>query len=85
MLNDGEKVRESRLRRLARRRGLELRASKRRDPRALGHGSCTYTLVESNTNAIVAGFTLDHVEEYLMKATRPDAVQRDDSKPNPRR
>jgi hypothetical protein len=83
MLNDGEKVRENRLRRMARRHGLELQASKRRDSRALDHG--TYALVEPDTNAIVAGFTLDRVEEYLIKATGPDAGWRDDSKPSPHR
>jgi hypothetical protein len=82
MLNEGEKIRENRLRRMAKRHGLELRGSTRRDSRALDHG--TYALVEPDTNAIVAGFTLDHVEEYLIKATRPDAAPRDRSKPNPR-
>lgn len=74
--DDGEKVRENRLQRMAKRQGLELRASQRRDPRALDQG--TYALVEPGTSTIVAGFTLDLIEEYLIEAARADAARRDD-------
>ena len=65
-----DKVRENRLRRMADRQGLALRASGRRDPRALDYGM--YALVDASRNVIVAGaasgrfdFTLDDVETYL--------------------
>jgi hypothetical protein len=76
MVDDGEKVRENRLRRMAKSQGLDLRASARRDPRAPDQG--TYALFEPDTNAIVAGFTLDNIEEYLIEATRADPTRRDD-------
>jgi hypothetical protein len=67
-----EKVRENRLRRMADRQGLRLEKSRRRDPRAIDYGM--YTLVDPNTNAIVAGtegtgrpnFSLDEVEAWLI-------------------
>jgi hypothetical protein len=68
MVDPAEKVRENRLRRMAKRQGLDVRASERRDPRSLDGG--TYALVDPNSNAIVAGFTLDAVEEYLTKGPR---------------
>jgi hypothetical protein len=66
-----EKVRENRMRRMAERQGLELRKSRRRDPRALDYG--TYALVNPRENVVVAGvggtgryeFTLDDVEAFL--------------------
>lgn len=53
------KVRENRLRRMAKRQGLELVKSRRRDPRALDFGA--YQLV----GASEVGATLDEIEEYL--------------------
>jgi hypothetical protein len=47
------KVAENRLRRIAARQGLRLVKSRRRDPRALAHG--TYQLVDTRTRALVAG------------------------------
>ena len=65
-----EKVRENRLRRMAERQGLRLERSRRRDPRALDYGS--YQLVEVLTNTVAAsggpngfGLTLDEVERSL--------------------
>ncbi len=58
MTNTPHKVRENRLRRAARRQGLRLERSRRRDPRAIGHA--TYRLVDTAGNTIVAGgFTGD--------------------------
>ena len=73
-----EKVRENRLRRMAERQGLELRKSRRRDPRAIDYG--TYMLVNAEINGVVAGaagtggpnFTLDDVETYLTRAVGRD-------------
>lgn len=70
-VDPSEKVRENRLRRMADRQGLRLEKSRRRDPRAIDYGK--YTLVDPNTNAIVAGaegtgrpnFSLDDVEDWL--------------------
>ncbi|MBU3751368.1 MAG: hypothetical protein FGM52_13155 [Mycobacterium sp.] len=47
------KTTENRLRRMAQRQGLRLEKSRRRDPRALSHG--TYRLIDPATSAIVAG------------------------------
>jgi hypothetical protein len=76
MVDEGEKVRANRLQRMAKSQGLELRASTRRDPRAPDQG--TYALFAPDTNSIVAGFTLDNVEEYLIEASRTDAARPDD-------
>jgi hypothetical protein len=71
MTSDDEKIRENRLRRAAERQGLALAKSRRRDVRALGHG--TYMVVDPQTNAVVAkglesgyGMSLDEVEDFLM-------------------
>ena len=66
-----EKSREIRLRNAAKRQGLALMRSRRRDPHALGYGG--YMLVDPfRSNAIVAGgrphpysMTLDDVEQFL--------------------
>lgn len=64
-----EKSREVRLRRMARRQGLELHKSGRRDPFALDFGR--YVLIDGR-GATIAGehdgrhaFTLEDVERYL--------------------
>jgi hypothetical protein len=62
-----DKVRENRLRRMAARQGLELRKSRRRDPRALDYGR--YWLVIASINGLALGgewgVSLDEVEDYL--------------------
>jgi len=66
-----EKLSESRLRRLAERRGLRITRSRARDPRASDYGR--YMLRDVNTRVIVAGassvgralWTLEDVESYL--------------------
>jgi hypothetical protein len=77
MSSDDEsvKVRENRLRRKARRQGLELQKSRRRDPHALDYG--TYQLVDATTNSVVAsgltsgyGLTLGDIERELTKPRR---------------
>lgn len=57
MSNPG-KIREDRLRRMARRQGYQLVKNPRRDPRATDYG--TYMLVNPDTNAVVADFGWDH-------------------------
>ncbi len=65
--SSAEKVRENRLRRMAERRQLALRKSRRRDPKAFDYGR--YWLIDSNTNGLVAGdqtgMSLDEVEHWL--------------------
>ena len=61
------KVRENRLRQLARRQGLRLGKSRRCDARILGH-TC-YGLAAAGTGRLVSfaeGMTLDEVEKYLV-------------------
>jgi hypothetical protein len=66
-----EKLTESRLGRMAARRGLRIAKSRTRDPRASDYGR--YMLRDVNTRVIVAGttsvgqalWTLDDVEAYL--------------------
>lgn len=71
-LDEAQRTRESRLRRMAERQGLQLQKSRRRDPRAWDYG--TYQLVDVATNAIVAygnqngyGLSLDAIEAELTK------------------
>ena len=70
MTDQEYKVRENRLRRAARRQGLQLEKSRRRDTRAIDWG--TYHLVDPYNNTLVAyglqsgyGMTLDEVAEQL--------------------
>jgi hypothetical protein len=71
MAPDTDKTRETRLRRLAERRGLRLQKSPRRDPGAWDFG--TYQLVDAREGWIVAeqmagqgyGMNLDDIEEWL--------------------
>lgn len=72
MAPDTDKTRETRLRRLAARRGLRLQKSPRRDPRAWDFG--TYQLVDDREGWVVLanqqigqryGMTLDDIEEWL--------------------
>lgn len=77
MSPDTNKTRETRLRRLAERRGLRLQKSPRRDPGAWDFG--TYQLVDAREEWVVAehpagqgyGMKLDDIEEWLTgKAVR---------------
>jgi hypothetical protein len=69
-MDQEEKARENRLRRMARRQGLALKRSRQRDPRASGYGG--YMLVDIAINGIVLGASpwfycasLEDVETYL--------------------
>jgi hypothetical protein len=67
-----DKIQENRVRRMAGRQGLLLSKSRRRDPLALDFGG--YMLVDSRSNAVVAGaeplpysLTLDDAEAWLRR------------------
>lgn len=66
-----EKVRENRLRRMAKRQGYQLIKSHLHDQRAIGFGCYELTRVENNTSVFGLGptgqpkATLDDVEEFL--------------------
>jgi hypothetical protein len=70
---NAEKTRENRLRRMARRQGLDLQKSRRRDPRALDFGG--YQFIDRGSNSPVlgelagAGFSasLDDIEAFLLR------------------
>jgi hypothetical protein len=70
---DPEKTREDRLRRMAKRQGLRLVKSRRRDKRALDYSA--YGLIDTEVNAAAFGYTpqgrmnasLDDIEAYLMR------------------
>lgn len=71
-MDNDEKVRENRLRRMADRQGLRLTRSRSRDPQAIDFG--LYALIDIETsgtiNPVIAGrwicsWTLDEVEGYL--------------------
>jgi hypothetical protein len=77
MAPDTGKTRETRLRRLAERRGLRLQKSPRRDPGAWDYG--TYQLVDGQEGWLVAelipgqgfGMSLDDIEEWLTGQPAP--------------
>lgn len=58
-----QKVRENRMRRVAARRGYELRKSRLRDPLAVGFG--TFTLVDRE-GVVIDGLSLDEVEAQIV-------------------
>ena len=64
-MEQGEKVRENRLRRMAERQGLSLTRSRRRDPLALDYGK--YWLIHADGSRVtpLGGGTLDEIERYL--------------------
>ena len=70
---NAEKTRENRLRRMARRQGLELQKSRRRDPRALDYGG--YQLIDRGSSSLVLGelagtafgASLDDIEAFLLR------------------
>lgn len=61
-MEQGEKVRENRLRRMAARQGLKLTRTRRLDPLAIDYG--TYHLVPAKGKAL-GPLTIDEVEERL--------------------
>jgi len=64
MTSIAEKVRENRLREAAKRQGLELSKSRRRDPRALDFGR--WQVIDASRGAVVAECdSIDEVESYL--------------------
>jgi hypothetical protein len=67
-----EKVRENRLRRMARRQGFALRKSRTRDPYAISFGR--YWLVDVELNAAMVGdqwgVDLDAIEAFLTARRR---------------
>jgi len=65
-VEQAEKVREIRLRRMAERQGLRLSRSRRRDVRALDYGK--YWLHRGDEAVTPAeGMTLDEIEDYLTR------------------
>lgn len=71
-MDNAEKVRENKLRRMADRQGLRLTRSRSRDENAMDYG--LYALIDIQTNGAVnpaiaqrwvCSWTLDEVEEYL--------------------
>lgn len=63
-----EKVRENRLRRMAERQGLELRKSRRRDPRAMDYGRWYIVDVEREIEAAEIGGYDVATESYRAQA-----------------
>ena len=63
-----EKVRENRLRRMAERQGLELRKSRRRDPRAKDYGRWYIVDVEREIEAAEIGGYDVATESYCAQA-----------------
>ena len=69
-----DKIRENRLRRVAKRQGLILRKSRRFDPQAIDYG--LYALIDLRDNLLVTpknvnsiyALTLDEVEDWLTGA-----------------
>ena len=71
-MTNTDKTRENRLRDTAKRQGLRLEKSRRRDPRALDYG--TFQLVDVQADTVVAhttsfgyGLSLDDVEKWLSR------------------
>lgn len=61
-MEQNDKVRENRLRRMAERQGLALRKTRRHDPRALDYGR--YQLMRGRTRVLDTK-SLDELEAYL--------------------
>jgi len=77
-MEQDEKVRENRLRRMATRQGLKLAKARFRDPRAIGLGG--YGIINAYYNMWVVGahpyaysMSLDEVEEWLTSDNRGQA------------
>lgn len=73
-MEQGEKVRENRLRRVAERRGYELRKSRRRDPLALDYGEWYLTRgsIQGLPMQTVTLSSLDSVEAFLDGVRGPE-------------
>lgn len=65
-MEQGEKVREIRLRRMADRQGLQLTRSRRRDVRALDYGKY-WLLRDGDAVTPAEGVGLDEIEAYLTR------------------
>jgi hypothetical protein len=70
-----DKVHENLLRRMARRQGLALIRSRRRDPRAAGYG--LYWLKDTAGIAVTAavGTSIEEIEAYLLEGTPARSTQ----------
>jgi hypothetical protein len=64
-MESGQKVRENLLRRMAKRQGLALHKSRRRDPYATGYG--TYWLTRGRRQ-VSENVDLDAIEAYLKRS-----------------
>lgn len=62
-MNTNEKTQENRLRRSARRQGLRLVKSRRRDPRCIDYG--TYMLIDDRNIVVAWDMSIDAVIEGL--------------------
>lgn len=61
-MDDEQKVRERRIRRMAERQGYKLVKSRRRDPRATDYGACELVPVKGKPRAFKS---IDEVEQFL--------------------
>ncbi|HEX2806484.1 MAG TPA: hypothetical protein VHN80_09985 [Kineosporiaceae bacterium] len=68
MPSDNPKSRATRIRRAARRQGIEANRSRRRDPRALDYG---WSLDDPRRDVHLTGLTIDEVEHYLATGEPP--------------
>jgi hypothetical protein len=75
-LGEDERVRENRLRRMARRQGLRLVKSHRRDSFATGYGTYLLVAVAADAPELVDGLTLDQIEEQLKSRPPPESQMR---------
>lgn len=66
-VDQAEKVRENRLRRMAQRQGLTLTRSRRRDPRALDFGLYWLTDASGANVTPEQGIDIDAVEAFLLR------------------
>jgi hypothetical protein len=74
-------IRAKRLRRMAKRRGLEIRRAQTRDPRDIEYER--WMIIDSYRNAVVAGtdldgrpnMTLDEVETWLLNQVSPHPLK----------
>lgn len=66
-VDQAEKVRENRLRRMAERQGLTLTRSRRRDPRALDFGLYWLTDAKGAKVTDEQGVDMDAIEAFLLR------------------
>lgn len=75
-ITNQQKVRENRLRRLAKRRGYELHKHPARNPEALDYG--LWTIVDlTGVDRLSAGMTLDEVERRLAGLSEREEARKD--------